>query len=183
MRRKEVRPIAASAQTGKISKETLTRRSRMSRKTNLRANPQQDELATAEGAPSTPLVHQAESFSGPLPPPSLLVQYDKLVKNGAERIFQHAEREQLHRHEIETRESLQKELLVKNSAELNAEVLRRYKAGQYVGFAIVILSLFFAFVGLLMRADSVVICAFLAVPAVAFVAKLLPFGGSKKQGE
>lgn len=49
-------------------------------------------------------VHE-ERHSGPLPPPRQLVEYDKAVPGGAERIFLMAEREQAHRHEIQRSEA------------------------------------------------------------------------------
>ncbi|TNJ36830.1 DUF2335 domain-containing protein [Prosthecochloris vibrioformis] len=42
-------------------------------------------------------------FSGPLPPPSILSQYDEIVPNGAERIMQMAEQQLQHRIEMEKR--------------------------------------------------------------------------------
>lgn len=44
-----------------------------------------------------------EAFSGPLPPPATLAQYNDVVPNGAERIMAMAERQQEHRHQIENR--------------------------------------------------------------------------------
>jgi uncharacterized membrane protein len=44
----------------------------------------------------------AQSFSGPLPHPTILAQYNGLFPGGAERIVAMAERNQAHRHEIET---------------------------------------------------------------------------------
>jgi len=40
-------------------------------------------------------------FSGPIPPPEILEQYNRVVPNGAERIFAMAERQQEHRLFIE----------------------------------------------------------------------------------
>lgn len=40
-------------------------------------------------------------FSGPLPPPEVLKGYDLVVPGAALRIIQHAEREILHRHEMD----------------------------------------------------------------------------------
>jgi uncharacterized membrane protein len=47
-------------------------------------------------------VHQ-ESFSGPLPPPSILAAYNKIIPDGADRILQMAERQGLHRESLESR--------------------------------------------------------------------------------
>ncbi|EHJ4142253.1 DUF2335 domain-containing protein [Escherichia fergusonii] len=41
------------------------------------------------------------SFSGPLPPPSMLREYNEIVDNGAERIMVRSEKEQAHRHSME----------------------------------------------------------------------------------
>lgn len=42
-----------------------------------------------------------ERHSGPLPAPRQMREYEEIVPGGAERIFQMAEREQLHRHETQ----------------------------------------------------------------------------------
>jgi uncharacterized membrane protein len=46
---------------------------------------------------------QAASFSGPLPLPSLLAQYNDIIPNGAERIMAMAERQSAHRERLEAR--------------------------------------------------------------------------------
>jgi uncharacterized membrane protein len=45
----------------------------------------------------------AAAFAGPLPHPSLLEQYNRVISNGAERIMRMAEQEGEHRHYIEKR--------------------------------------------------------------------------------
>jgi uncharacterized membrane protein len=45
----------------------------------------------------------AERFSGPLPHPAILAQYNDVVPGGAERILTMAERNQQHRHAIENK--------------------------------------------------------------------------------
>lgn len=42
-----------------------------------------------------------EQFSGPIPPPDLLRQYDELIEHGAERIFGAFEKQTRHRQTIE----------------------------------------------------------------------------------
>jgi len=42
-----------------------------------------------------------QSFSGPLPPPAMLAQNNDVVPNGAERIMVTADKQQLHRQELE----------------------------------------------------------------------------------
>lgn len=44
---------------------------------------------------------EARSFSGPLPPPELLAQYNQVLPGAAERIFAMAEAQQSHRHSME----------------------------------------------------------------------------------
>jgi uncharacterized membrane protein len=44
-----------------------------------------------------------QAFSGPLPPPAMLAEYNTIVPKGAERILVMAEKQQEHRHGIETR--------------------------------------------------------------------------------
>lgn len=46
-------------------------------------------------------VQQMSHFSGPLPPPSALAEYDNVVPGAAERIITMAEREMEHRHKNE----------------------------------------------------------------------------------
>jgi uncharacterized membrane protein len=46
-------------------------------------------------------VTEATSFSGPIPPPELLKQYDEIIPNGANRILTMAESQSAHRIELE----------------------------------------------------------------------------------
>lgn len=47
--------------------------------------------------------HQEISYSGPLPPPAHLEQYDKVLPGAAERIMTMAEQQSLHRRELESK--------------------------------------------------------------------------------
>jgi uncharacterized membrane protein len=49
------------------------------------------------------LLAKAESFSGPLPPPAVLAQYNEVVPSAAERIIAMAENQARHRQELEKR--------------------------------------------------------------------------------
>ena len=60
--------------------------------------PQPRPPASPEG--SSYLVAQA-AFSGPLPPPSMLAEYDKIVPGGAGRLVTMAETQMAHRHRLE----------------------------------------------------------------------------------
>lgn len=44
-----------------------------------------------------------QTFSGPLPPPSMLAEYNDVINSGAERIMAMAEKQQQHRQALETR--------------------------------------------------------------------------------
>ena len=44
---------------------------------------------------------EATAFQGPIPPPELLEQYDRIIPNGADRILTMAEQQQAHRQSIE----------------------------------------------------------------------------------
>ena len=63
-------------------------------------------------------------WSGPLPPPSLLVEYDKAVANGAERILSMAERQSNHRMEVEAAEIASDHILARR--------------GQWIGMVVVL---------------------------------------------
>lgn len=56
--------------------------------------PQNTEITT---------LSQSVSFSGPLPPPSLLARYNDVIQNGAERIMAMAERQSAHREALEAK--------------------------------------------------------------------------------
>lgn len=65
------------------------------------------EEADTREQPSPPIAEvrsilHSRTFSGPLPPPEILAQYDEIVHEGANRIVEMAEKEQAHRHSLET---------------------------------------------------------------------------------
>lgn len=62
---------------------------------------------------------QASSFSGPLPPPEVLRDYGEVLPGLSEKIVEMADREQRHRHKIET-----------DDLQLDRREARR---GQYLG--------------------------------------------------
>lgn len=47
-------------------------------------------------------VEASYSFMGPIPPPGILAGYNNVIPNGADRVIKMAEKEQAHRHNIET---------------------------------------------------------------------------------
>jgi uncharacterized membrane protein len=60
--------------------------------------PKQDENTQT----ITQIKAQISSFSGPLPPPNILAQYNEIIPNGADRILAMAERQSAHRESMES---------------------------------------------------------------------------------
>ena len=58
---------------------------------------------TSPSSAAIATVTQSVSFSGPLPPPGLLAEYNDVIPNGAERIMAMAERQSVHRESLEAR--------------------------------------------------------------------------------
>ncbi len=76
-------------------------------------------------------VHTESSFKGPLPPPSILGDYNNIIKDGAERIMRMAEIQSAHRIELE-----------KHAIK---EELKQSGRGQKFGFILAILGFLVAF--------------------------------------
>jgi len=87
---------------------------------------------------------EAQSFQGPLPPPSLFGQYDQILPGSADRILSLAEKEQAHRQKWES------EVLNAQKSEISR--------GQWMGFGLSIFALTIAF-----------LCAYFGFPIVATV--------------
>ncbi len=68
------------------------------------------------------LTHVEQHFSGPIPPPELLAQYNQVVENGADRIMRMAELQSSHRMELE-----------KNIVDAS---IKRSNQGLYLGFTL-----------------------------------------------
>ena len=75
------------------------------------------------------VVQRRFQFVGPLPPPGILEQYDKLCPGSAQRIIDAAHEEGVHRHELETK-----------ALDANVEAMRRQFAEARLGqvFALII---------------------------------------------
>lgn len=78
--------------------------------------------------------HTSIKYSGPLPPASELEKYDHVLPGLAERIISLTEKEQIHRHAIET-EAVRAETLDMEKARLEARI------GQIFAFAIALLAI------------------------------------------
>ena len=96
-----------------------------------------DQLADPTAGDDPVLIAHQAMWSGPLPPPSLLVEYDKAVANGAERILSMAERQSSHRMEMEATEVASDHILAQR--------------GQWIGMVVVLsvlaLAAYMAFLG------------------------------------
>lgn len=88
----------------------------------LTAEEKQNLEALLQKEGSTKLIMQKASFSGPLPPPSILGDYNNVLEGSAERIMSLAEKEQEHRHYVEKKA-------------LNGHV-NLDRRGQYLGFSV-----------------------------------------------
>jgi len=86
-------------------------------------------------------IKTASTFSGPLPPPSILGDYNEILPNGAERIMKMAENQSSHRIDLE-----------KHAIK---EELRQSKNGQIFGFILAILGMLIAFGLAYLRHDTV----------------------------
>lgn len=80
------------------------------------------------------LTHVAQSFSGPLPHPEILIQYNQITPGFAERILAMAEREAAHRHAFED------QALLTDAEEMRRRATER-RAGQICAFLIGIAAL------------------------------------------
>lgn len=86
-------------------------------------------------------IQRSSTFSGPLPPPSLLKEYSATVENGAERIFQMTEKQSAHRMQLEDHAI--------------REELEQSRRGQNFGFALGVLGLILATILALMGQETI----------------------------
>lgn len=103
-------------------------------------------------------VVEAASFSGPLPPPSMYGEYDRVLPGSADRLFSMAEKEQDHR-------------IVYEQTALRASV-QDSKLGQCFGFAIAVICIG-AGAFLAMEGQTVAACIALGASAVGLVGRFL----------
>lgn len=86
-------------------------------------------------------IKTSSEFIGPLPPPSILADYNHTIKDGAERIMKMAENQSSHRIEME-KHAIKEELL-------------QSKRGQSFGFILAIFGILVAFVLAYLGHDTV----------------------------
>lgn len=113
-----------------------------------------DQAAThpsQEQDPALVFQSRSSSFSGPIPPPQLLAQYNEIIPNGAERIMVMAERQSAHR------ESLEAMVITGNVASQTR--------GSYFAFIICMTALIFGFILILSGRNAVGLAAIISALA------------------
>lgn len=99
-----------------------------------------------------------QQWSGPLPPPAALAQFDQLINGGAERIFRMVEQEQTHRIEHDTKALL---------AEIN-DTRRRNWLGAFISITSISASVFTTYIG----AHWSVSVALVGLPVAAMIGSI-----------
>lgn len=84
----------------------------------------------------------ASNFSGPIPPPDILNGYNKIIKNGADRIIKMAEKEQEHRHQLNLKDQESQTKLIETDIKEQEREFYLKVAGMILGFILAI-----AFIG------------------------------------
>lgn len=127
----------------------------------------------ASKAPQTKPVQQhsvnhsvSQQWSGPLPPPAALGQFNQIIPNGAERIMAMVEREQAHR-------------IGEESAILKATI-KDTARGHWIGLTIAVASIAGAIVTAYMGAHPTVSIALVGLPLVAIIQSIIK---SKSNGQ
>lgn len=115
----------------------------------------------AEPDPESPGVFHSQSVEwfGPIPPPAALEHVDRVVPGGADRILQMAEREHVHRIELE-------------KIAVNADV-QDAKRSKFLGAGIATLAILGAVVNVFAGGAWQATCAFLGVPILGVVNALV----------
>lgn len=112
------------------------------------------EEASSRGETRTVVRRQEVAWSGALPPPGALREFDELIPNGAERIMQLTEKETAHRISYEDR------ALTANIGES--------RRGQWLGAGISLVALFCG-IGAVALGSPYVAVAFLGVPVFSII--------------
>jgi uncharacterized membrane protein len=111
-------------------------------------------------------VQRQEVWSGPLPPPESLKQFDGILEGGAERIFRMAEAEQSHRMLME-RDTLEANT---KAQYFEAEAIRR---GTWLGAGISFASIALAAATAVLGAHPAVSVALVSVPVMSAVRAII----------
>ena len=101
----------------------------------------------------------SQQWSGPLPPPAALAQFNSIIPNGAERIIAMVEQEQAHRIDYE-------------KTVLQATIYDT-KRGHWMGWTISIVSLALASLSAYLGAHPTVSIALVSIPVLGMVQSIL----------
>ncbi len=108
----------------------------------------------------------SQNWSGPLPPPGALAQFDQIIPNGAERILRMAEQEQAHRIETEN-------ITLGANIEASRENQKQARRGQYGGIWISSIAIIGAILSAHIGSHPTVSVALVSVPILGMVRALI----------
>jgi uncharacterized membrane protein len=110
-------------------------------------------------------------FSGPLPPPAMLREYNEIVPGGAERIMARSEKEQAHRHEMQNKTV--------------TGTINRDKRGQWMAYSITLLILLiaavFAWRGDTVFSGALITIDLIGLASVFIMGRVVPKRPSSKE--
>ncbi len=107
--------------------------------------------------PQGRVVSQAAAWSGPLPPPSIMEGYERILPGAVERIMTMAESESQHRHRMD-------ELCAQEHIAARKDLNKTNRNGQYFAFTIVAVATLGAFYSVTIKADFRIVGLFLGLP-------------------
>lgn len=120
---------------------------------------------------------QQETFSGPLPPPSLLQSYEELRPGSIEQIFTMAEKEQNLRIETIHREQDQKDRVIAIAEKESEHNIKMQTKGLLIGSIVLFACVSLAAIGAFLGWSWEVVGIFLGGPILAVIGTLV--GGRK----
>lgn len=113
------------------------------------------------------LVAITTQYSGPLPPPEILAQFEQIIPGAAERILRMAEEQSAHRRSLEA-------IVIKSD-------ISRSKAGQLLGFIIAITGLLIA--GLVSVFGNTVAGSIIGVSTLTSIVGVFMYGYKSREAE
>ena len=116
---------------------------------------------------------QQETFSGPLPPPSLLQSYEELRPGSIEQIFAMAEKEQNLRIETIHREQDQKDRVIAIAEKESEHNIKMQSLGLRIGSIVLLACVICAAIGAFLGWYWEVIGLFLSAPLLAVIRSLV----------
>lgn len=119
------------------------------------ATKNQNKPASSPANAQSQILAQSQQWSGPLPPPGALQQFNEIIPHGAERIMAMVEQEQNHRIQYEN---------TRLSGEINGS-----KRGHYLGGVITILAIGGAIGGAYLGVSPIVCVAVVSLPIASIL--------------